>query len=334
VSQTHPPVASRSQAVLRFITPVYNHLIQDADKFEHSGAKGQATFKLTFGERPTPTDWTAVAADAEPGVVEHIRKRAELERERFFGSPNHFLQVDVAGAPGSEAELGNSIYAVVEPALISLRLHSSAGLAYNETYSYWLPPTTLRGLHFNSLYSVPLPNRHLLGRSVLRAADFDACRRCIDGVLILPIGPEAVTRDRVLLLAIEYQRLSLAHERIEHAFLTLMVAFEALFKSGKEKNATKAAQRMGRLLGTTQKHCAEVQKEFNDYSRHRNLIAHGDPTLGFGAIADNLPRLYQHITAAIAELLELPAGSFDPAADYYGEVDRFTEARCQSLKRV
>ena len=57
------------------------------------------------------------------------------------------------------------------------------------------------------------------------------------------------TSDKVLRLAMEYHRLSFTLERVEHAFLILMVAFEAMFKKEGRSNASRAAQRIGRLLG-------------------------------------------------------------------------------------
>jgi uncharacterized protein with HEPN domain len=137
-------------------------------------------------------------------------------------------------------------------------------------------------------------------------------------------------------LAKEYHRLSFTLEKVEHACLILMVAFEAMFKKEAEDNASKAAQRIGRLLGETKRECQGIQKEFNDdpvdsFCKIRNRIAHGDPNLNLTTVASKYPSLYRHLTAAIVTLLNLSAGSLDNAKDYYDEISRLTESRFFSL---
>jgi hypothetical protein len=173
-----------------------------------------------------------------------------------------------------------------------------------------------------------------LGRvSVLQAAAFDACRNTIDVLMRKTWGN--ATFDKVLLLAMEYHRLSFTLERVEHAFLILMVAYEAMFKKENE-NAGKPAQRIGRLLGaTTKKDCKAIQREFNDdpdsFSKIRNRIAHGDPNLNLATVESKYPSLYRHVTAAIVTLLNLPSGSLDDTKDYYDEIGRLTESRFLGL---
>ena len=47
----------------------------------------------------------------------------------------------------------------------------------------------------------------------------------------------------------EYHRLAFTLERVEHAFLILMVAFEAMFKKKDEDNASRAARESGGCWG-------------------------------------------------------------------------------------
>jgi hypothetical protein len=169
---------------------------------------------------------------------------------------------------------------------------------------------------------------------MLRSTDFDACRSTIDTLLSKTWNDN--TSDKVLRLAMEYHRLAFTLERVEHAFLILMVAFEAMFKKEAEDNASKAAQRIGRLLGATKRECQAIQKAFNDdpadsFCKIRNRIAHGDPTLNLATVASKYPSLCRHLTAAIVTLLNLPSGTLDPTKDYYDEISRLTESRFFSL---
>ena len=173
---------------------------------------------------------------------------------------------------------------------------------------------------------------------MLRSADFDACRSTID-VLMRKTWNENATFDRVLRLAMEYHRLSFTLERVEHAFLILMVAYEAMFKKDGTENASKSAQRIGWLLGAaTKKDCKTIQKEFNDdpnsFSKIRNQIAHGDPSLDLATVASKYPSLYRNVTTAIVKLLDLPTASLDDSKDYYDELSRYTKDRFDHLPRT
>jgi hypothetical protein len=207
-------------------------------------------------------------------------------------------------------------------------------MQHNGRYSYWLPPAPYGVLNYNSYYSRQFPFPHLGRVSVLQAAAFDACRNTIDVLMRKTWG--SATFDKVLLLAMEYHRLSFTLERVEHAFLILMVAFEAMFKRETEDNASKAAQRIARLLGATKRGCQGIQKEFNDdpvdsFCKIRNRIAHGDPNLNLATVESKYPSLYRHVTAAIVALLNFPSGSLDDTKGYYDEISRLTQSRFLGL---
>lgn len=329
-------LASAPEATFRMLTPVYNYRIEGADCFKHSGTNGSLKFNLDLRPHPSPTDWVAVAECAKPSIREEIERRATHDSQRFGTPADHFLRNDVVG-PGSVGEPAwNTQHSIHLAVVYGLRLHASAGLQHHETYSYWLPPATLRGLSYN-LYNFPqYPFSYLSRPSILQDAEFDACRCTID-VLMRRVW-SSTTHDRMLLLAMEYQRISFTLERVEHAFLILMVAYEAMFKKDATENATHPAVRIGRLLGAaTQKDCSAIQKEFNDdpdsFSKIRNRIAHGDPSLNLATVAGKYLSLYRHVTAAIVNLLNLPYGALDSTTDYYGALSRYTKARYDGLPR-
>ena len=115
-----------------------------------------------------------------------------------------------------------------------------------------------------------------------------------------------------------------------------MVAYEAMFKKDGTENASKPAQRIGRLLGAaTKRDCKAILKEFDadpdSLSKIRNRIAHGDPALNLATVASKYPSVYRYVTAAIVALLNLPSGSLDDAKDYYDEISRYTKDRFDGL---
>ena len=171
--------------------------------------------------------------------------------------------------------------------------------------------------------------------SILQAVDFDACRLTAD-TLIHKRFDDSASLDRVLGLAMEYHRLSFTLERVVHAFLILMVAFEAMFRKETENSASKAARRVGRLLGTSNSGCGAIQRQFFDHPVHsfcklRNGIAHGDSTLTDAAVASHHPAMHSRVTAAIIALLSLRPGQVDHAKNYYDEIQRLTDERFRHL---
>ena len=144
------------------------------------------------------------------------------------------------------------------------------------------------------------------------------------------------TFDKVLNLALEYHRLAFTLENVAHAFLILMVIFEALFKKDTEANASQAAQRIGRLLGSTQRECGDIRQQFFDnrgetFCRIRNGVAHGDVGLGNPTVTKLYPCLYQYVTRTMVALLSLAAGTLNTNPDYYYEINKIVEERFNSL---
>jgi hypothetical protein len=172
---------------------------------------------------------------------------------------------------------------------------------------------------------------------VLRHSDFAVCRQLFD-ILLLKNWNDETTLTNVLNLALEYHRLAFTLENVGHAFLILMVIFEALFKKEKE-NVSRPSKRIARLLGRTKRECQAIQREFNDdpvnsFCKIRNRIAHGDPSLSVSVVAANYPSLYRHVTDALLALLSLPAGTVDCAKDYYDEISRIVDARFTALPNM
>jgi hypothetical protein len=188
-------------------------------------------------------------------------------------------------------------------------------------------------MHFPNAYQTR--SSHLGSVSELRQEDFASCQGTIE-TLINKIWNNHLTFDSVLSLAMEYDRVCFTLEHVEHAFLIQMVAFEALFKKNANKNGSKAAKRIGRLLGTSKKECQEIQRAFFDdpvyaYFKIRNQIAHGDPSLNISDVQAHYPGLRNIVKRAVIELLALPPGAVDHVKNYYDEITRLVDGRFKTL---
>jgi hypothetical protein len=320
------------------LTPVFKYAIDGATCFTHSGSYRGVRFDLELRPyAPNPTAWAEVTNYADDGIRDMLRKRAIHVSDHFIGSAEHFLLTDVIHSAGSVVNVSWECLTVHHAVVDALRLYSSAGLPCHETYHFRSPHPLDWGLRIHTPNTRQSRFAHLSEPSMLRSADFDACRSTIDS-LLRKTWNENTTSDKVLRLAMEYHRLAFTLERAEHAFLILMVAYEAMFKKDHTENASQAAQRIGRLLGSaTQQDCAAIQKEFNDdpdsFSKMRNAIAHGDPGLNLATVASKYPSLYRHVTAAIVKLLNLPSSALDSTTDYYDALGRYTKARYDGLPR-
>ena len=331
--------APLSEVVFRRLTPIFRYAIDGATCFTHCGNHRSARFEIELRPyAPNPTAWAEVTEYADDGIRDMLRQRAIHISDHFFGFADHFLLTDVIHQESSvsNATGGTSECLTVQDAVVdALRLHSSAGLPFHETYQFRSPPPLHSGLGIHTPNTRQSRFAHLGEPSVLRSTEFDACRTTIT-CLLTKTWNDNTTSDKVLRLAMEYHRLAFTLERVEHAFLILMVAFEAMFKKKDEDNASRAAQRIGRLLGATKSECMSIHKDFFDnrgvwFSKIRNDIAHGDTSLSLSTVASKYPSLYRHVTGAIVRLLNLPSGSIDNTQDYYDEISRLTEARLFSL---
>ncbi len=325
------------EVVFRMLTPVFRYSVDGVNSFTHCGNHGNARFKIAM--RPynqNQSDWDEVTF-ADAGIRDMLLQREVHISKQFFGRASHFLVADVFHPESSVLPVGNTMESVTVHNAVceALRLHSSAGLPCQNSYAFRWPPPVYSGLGIHLPCTPQYQFSHLDLPSVLRSSDFDVCRATI-GTLLRKTWNDKITFDKVLRLAMDYHRLAFTLERVEHAFLTLMVAYEALFKRDGTENAAAPAKRIGRLLGAAnKKDCMTIQKEFNDdpvsLSKIRNQIAHGDSNLNLATVASKYPSLYRHITAGIVALLCLPSTELDCTKDYYDEISRYTNDRFKGL---
>jgi hypothetical protein len=338
---TPDPVAPATlpEVVFRMFTPIFRYAIDGARCFTHCGNHGNARFEIEL--RPyahNPTDWAQVTQYADDGIRDLLVRRRFHLSDHFCCAARHCLLTDVIHPESSVSNVAGGTVeglAVHQAAVDALRLHSSAGLPYHDTYEFRSPPPLHPGLGTQTPNTRQSRFTHLGEPSVLRSKDFHTCRSTIN-CLLNKTWTDSSTFDKVLRLAMEYHRLAFTLERVEHPFLILMVAFEAMFKKKDEDNASRASQRIGRLLGTTKAECMSIHKEFFDnkgewFSQIRNDIGHGDTSLSLTTVAGKYPSLYRHVTAAIVRLLNLPLGSMDDSKDYYDEISRLADTRFFSL---
>jgi hypothetical protein len=327
------------EVVFRSITPVFNHQIDGAPCFTHSGKNRDASFNIEL--RPytaNPENSGEVTLYASDGIRQLLRERSIHFSNHFFSHAAHFLIVDLEYPAGivSDTCVGTQECSeVLLATLEALRLHSSSGLIYHETYHFRTNSSAQSGLGITATNALQNRFSRLPSPSTLIASEFGACRATIDMFLTWKWSA-TINRDNVLNLAKEYHRTSFNLEHVAHAFLILMIVFEALFKKD-ENSSGKAASSIGRLLGHTQKACSTITREFDDgadsFREIRNQIAHGDTGLNEQTVSRKYQSLYRYVTDALVKLLALPPGQVDNTKDYYDEIARITDQRYASLPR-
>jgi hypothetical protein len=316
------------------LTPVFMYEIQGATCFDHAGHFKNVKFEIMLRPYNHRLEFEAITQTADPSSRELLRQREIHKSDHYWHGPEPYILItDVTHPAGSIQDnlegRTDECWTIEDAVAEALRLHSTRGLPSHGTYTFRCPSTE-SGLkiRFPNVYQCRYS--YLGAMSNLKGVDFDACRSTID--VLLKGRDEKTTFGKVLGLALDYHRHSFTLEKPEHIFLILMVAFEAMFKKKDEDNASRAAKRIGRLLGATKAECMSIHKEFFDnngdwFCKIRNDIAHGDTSLSMETVAGKYPSLYRHVTAAIVKLLNLPPGSLDTTKDYYDEISRLTEAR-------
>ncbi len=206
IAQTQQSLRLWQEVVFRLLTPVFRYTIEGATGFTHCGNFGNAHFEIVH--RPyaaNPTDWAEVTKYADDGVRDLLQKRVIHFSHHFMCAATHFLLTDVSHPAESVSEGAGNSMTIKDAVEDALRLHSSAGLSFEDTFTFRWPPSSHSGLGIHSPNTRQVRFSYLGTPSVLRSADFDACRSTIE-TLIRKTWNNS-TFDQVLRLAMQYHRL-------------------------------------------------------------------------------------------------------------------------------
>ncbi len=325
----------------RYLTPIFSH--NRSANFEHSGQYKDASYNISLKGYDIPLE------DMLRELLEHGNETAveNLQdincSERFSpSSTNVFLVIDVVQPLTEERRISTNSQEsldIFEKIITSLRLHIKYGLLYEYTYIFNFFPSSGERHNYSRFCSSTLPIAifKLLGNnnSFLLTEDENSCKITFQNLLDKQ-WDETKTPDKLLQLALEYHRLSFTLERVDHAFLILMVVFEALFKKEGERNANNAADRIAKLLATVQSESSLIKDVFYDhpqtaFSKIRNAIAHGDSNLDRTTVENQYPELYKYITKAIIKLINIPNGKI--GTNYYDDLEKYIDEEFSKLKQ-
>jgi len=336
------------------ITPIFNLELESSNsELSHDGDFKDAKYSISlkkyqegeagFERLIKYTDENPQSFDSFIKCVEDApsRKLLSIYLSGYYHVTNYFLVIDVTQPFTGERNLfgGGSpeSICITQVVLDALRLHSSKGLLCYQTRWFRSPlhPAYPNTQSVTAPTTNPLPISHL-GRekSVLSDSEFTSCQSTINS-LINKKGSVNGTFDKVLALALAYHRIVFSLEAIEHAFLILMVIFEALFKEENDKNATKAAKMISQLLSNTKKEAKHIRIKFCDgndsFTDIRNAIAHGDSNLDPKNVNAKYPDLYSYVTKTIIKLIRIPDAELDNTKDYYKEITKYIDQQFNLL---
>lgn len=316
----------------RSITPVLRfEFEQDDIEFSHSGQFREAMYSIRMKkyERGTP-DFEDLMKYAEPyyrlGVV-----------PVYCDVPSTYgLVVDVSQPLTDELELCSDSpesTQITRTILTSLRLHASKGLQYDLTFLTRSPPHPVGGHTISRPASIQRSIPHLGYSSVLSASEFENCRLTFNALIESRWSNSTFLK--VLSLALTYHRISFCLEAIEHSFLVLMIAFEALFKK-KQGYESKASDLIAKLLAMKKSDRDRIYAEFSGkakstFYKFRNGIAHGNPKLDRRLVKSRYSDLYKYVTKALIRLISIPDGAFRPDKNYYEELSCHINDRFEDL---
>lgn len=344
----------------RYLTPVFNY--NSAINFECSGSYKDVTYSISLKRYAMKKDrFNPIFKYANEIAIEELRDNIGDTNLYIPSYTEVFLIVDVQQPFTVETERSVSTltsYHIFEQILNALRLHTTTRLLHERYYIFRSPPFI--ELKQPSCYKSETMNQELIikhgeeranyvginlntvplmwgvmknGEADLLTHEHDLCKKTFQ-ILLNKEWDYTRTSDKVIKLALDYYRISFNLERVEQAFLILIVSFEALFKKNQTEVNSKPADRIGKLLSTVQKGKKKISKDFfgtgKCLSKIGNSIRHGDPTLDETLVEKEYPNLYRYITAAIIELLKIPDEIL--GENYYEELDEYLEERYSKLE--
>jgi len=324
-----------NQIIFRALIPIFRFEFQENDDvFEHHGEYKEATYQISLKQY----EQGEISFNELMKYANHKARKSLESIHIQDGHPTkYFLIVDVTQSNNEELKVAsNSVESVIiEKAITcSLRLSSTRGFRIHNSYSFRWPEAQ----YFNYSRGTPLISEYRFshlgqGNSVLSADSFGDVISLFEKILDRETE-ESSTLSKVIDLAIDYHLTAFKIQKVEHAFLVLMVAFEALFKKDENENINQASDRVAKLLCSDRESKKEISKTFsgaNDESLSsiRNKIAHGDPRLNLELVRAKYPLLYEYVRSAIVNLINLPNNTI--GSSYYDDLTVYVNKRYENL---
>lgn len=315
----------------RSVTPVFRFGgLGPGSEYRTHGRFHGADYEVLFQRIPPgPGGFRRLTKGASPGTKERL---TSLHVHGAFGVADHFVVVDVAydlsrmsraeardfkkhGNTRESATLGRAV-------LDALRLHCTAGLLVDRSYE-WSWPWWALGSSSSSRLIPQFRFSHLgTGESTLPTPAHRALDRTIRAMARREYARSSGVLNHVLDLALEYHRVAFNLEHTTHAFLILMMAFEALFKADERSNAGRAASLLAKLIASTGEEEAQIVGDFtgqlpDGLIKIRNGVAHGDPEITRDMARERYPVLYRYVTRALTEIVVMPKRIVDDSQGYH-----------------
>lgn len=239
--------------------------------------------------------------------------------------------------------------------VLALQLHATHGLAYEYTYIFRSPkiasnttedelPEFIKELAKKSPgCAVSRPNAIPMsfsplgsGTSIVKEEQFSSCINTFL-YLVEKEWDTDCTFDNVLQLAIDCHTTSFTLARTRHAFLMIMVAFEALFKKKEERKTVPASERIAKALSKVKIDFDLIKDSFssgnqnNDFSKIRNDIAHGYPNAMHADLQDEYNKLFRYVSDAI--IFVISENHHYSCNNYYDALDTYLNQRFNELEQ-
>uniref|UniRef100_UPI004048B18F hypothetical protein n=1 Tax=Aliarcobacter sp. TaxID=2321116 RepID=UPI004048B18F len=120
---------------------------------------------------------------------------------------------------------------------------------------------------------------------------------------------------KIMILSIDYLNFSRRIEKIEQAFLILMITIESMFKESENEQLYKKMSSLAKLISNSEVEYEEIIYKFKQKNQEqnkneyfigiRNSIAHGKEFLQGGEMKAKVLELYKYIRRCIIEILDM-----------------------------
>lgn len=314
------------------IAPIFDYGLLSKE-FTHNGTYNDAKFSISLKRIASGREgFKELVKNADKSI--HRSFQSIHIPPRFLMGPatDDFLFIDVTYKYGKKYEVsGNTVDTniITHCILESLRLHSSKGVLFHNSYTFRSLPNPHTG--FCVMTSSPLMPQYSFGHlkggvSVLKEDDYINCKNTFD--ILLRNNLKDTHFYKIINLALSYHMTTFNLQTIEHSFLILMIIFESLFKKDSDETLDNSADRISKLITELGKSPRIIKNEFYGNSNEtfcniRNDIAHGHNQLDKELIKAKYQILYKYITTAIIKLLIIYESDINDSKDFYDELDTY-----------
>jgi ribosomal protein L35 len=314
----------------RYVIPIYN--IENTENFELENSIDNITYKISLKTYSRHNSDYALISEEELKEVfkygnldsiQNFYKIMESDDHVLHGFTKTLLVIDFMRKDDYQS-YDELLYSILN----SFHLSISKGISYYKYFSFKSYASNRFIIHggtgflnfgqtflIHTLHSKPYNFSPMLReKHFLKKGDFSRIDKLILNLYVLYTMKEN-QYSRIMKLSIDYYKLSSTFEKIEQAFLILMITIEAMFKESENEKLYKKMSSLAKLISNSEVEYEEIIYKFKQKNQEqnqneyfigiRNSIAHGKEFLERDEMKAKVLELYEYIRRCIIEILDI-----------------------------